>query len=85
MVTAGTPRPCTPASTSISITNSQGGVDGRKVKLVNKDDELKTDKMIALTNEFIADKNVLALAAIRTPGASPRSRSRTFPVRRGLP
>jgi branched-chain amino acid transport system substrate-binding protein len=48
--------------------NAKGGIDGRKVKLVNKDDELKTDKMIALTNEFIADRNVMALAGYQNTG-----------------
>jgi len=48
--------------------NAKGGIDGRKVKLVNKDDELKTDKMIALTHELIADRNVLALAGYQNTG-----------------
>src|SRR5262245_13782961 len=43
--------------------NSTGGVNGRKVKLVNKDDQLAPPKMIELTREFAADKNVIALAA----------------------
>jgi len=43
--------------------NAQGGVNGRKVKLVNKDDQLAPPKMIELTKEFAADKNVVALAA----------------------
>jgi ABC-type branched-subunit amino acid transport system substrate-binding protein len=42
--------------------NARGGVGGRKLRLVNKDDELVPAKMIALTKEFIADRNVLALA-----------------------
>ena len=43
--------------------NSQGGVNGRKVRLVNKDDGVQTPKMLELTKEFAADKNVVALAA----------------------
>jgi branched-chain amino acid transport system substrate-binding protein len=43
--------------------NAQGGINGRKVKLVNKDDQLAPPKMIELTKEFAADKNVVALAA----------------------
>jgi branched-chain amino acid transport system substrate-binding protein len=43
--------------------NAQGGVGGRMVKLVNKDDQLAPGKMTELTREFIADKQVLALAA----------------------
>ncbi len=42
--------------------NARGGVGGRKLRLINKDDELVPAKMIELTKEFIADRNVLALA-----------------------
>src|SRR5713226_3333921 len=42
--------------------NARGGVGGRKVKLVNKDDQIIPGKMTELTREFIADKRVLALA-----------------------
>src|ERR1044072_5241714 len=42
--------------------NATGGINGRKVKLVNKDDQLVPAKMIELTKEFAADKNVVALA-----------------------
>jgi branched-chain amino acid transport system substrate-binding protein len=49
--------------------NSQGGVRGRRVRLVNKDDGLVADKMVELTREFVADPNVLALAGyLNTPG-----------------
>jgi ABC-type branched-subunit amino acid transport system substrate-binding protein len=48
--------------------NTQGGVNGRKVKLVNKDDGLNTPKMIELTKEFAADKNVVVLAAYQNTG-----------------
>jgi branched-chain amino acid transport system substrate-binding protein len=48
--------------------NSQGGVNGRKVRLVNKDDGVQTPKMIELTKEFAADKNVVALAAYQNSG-----------------
>ena len=46
-----------------SHVNAQGGVGGRVVKLVNKDDQLTPGKMTELTREFIADKRVVALAA----------------------
>src|ERR1700754_4947844 len=42
--------------------NSQGGVRGRQVRLVNKDDGLAADKMVELARELIADPNVIALA-----------------------
>ena len=48
--------------------NSQGGVNGRKVRLVNKDDGVQTPKMLELTKEFAADKNVVALAAYQNSG-----------------
>jgi branched-chain amino acid transport system substrate-binding protein len=42
--------------------NDEGGIRGRAVKLVNKDDGVNADKMLALTQELIADKEVIALA-----------------------
>jgi ABC-type branched-subunit amino acid transport system substrate-binding protein len=48
--------------------NSQGGVNGRKVRLVNRDDGVQTPKMLELTKEFAADKNVVALAAYQNSG-----------------
>lgn len=41
--------------------NQQGGLYGRKLRLVNKDDGVVADKMVALTDELIADRSVLAL------------------------
>jgi len=41
--------------------NRNGGVRGRKIRLVNKDDDVKVDKMVALTDELIADRNIVAL------------------------
>lgn len=43
--------------------NAQGGIGGRKVRIVNKDDDTKPAKMIELTKELAADKDVLVLAA----------------------
>jgi ABC-type branched-subunit amino acid transport system substrate-binding protein len=48
--------------------NSQGGVNGRKVRLVNKDDGVQAPKMLELTKEFADDKNVVALAAYQNTG-----------------
>jgi ABC-type branched-subunit amino acid transport system substrate-binding protein len=49
--------------------NSQGGLRGRQIRLVNKDDGLVPDKMVALTQELIADPDVIALAGyLNTPG-----------------
>lgn len=42
--------------------NRSGGIHGRKVKLVNKDDGVVADKMLALTEQLIADPQIVALA-----------------------
>jgi branched-chain amino acid transport system substrate-binding protein len=42
--------------------NRQGGIHGRKVQLVNKDDGVVADRMVAATQELIADPQVVALA-----------------------
>jgi branched-chain amino acid transport system substrate-binding protein len=64
--------------------NSQGGVDGRKLKLINKDDELKPDKMIAMTNEFIADRNVLALAGYQNTSGITEVSKQDIPGKAGI-
>jgi branched-chain amino acid transport system substrate-binding protein len=46
-----------------SHVNAKGGIRGRKVRLVNKDDQLAPGKMTEMTKEFLADKNILALVA----------------------
>jgi ABC-type branched-subunit amino acid transport system substrate-binding protein len=44
-------------------------VRGREIKIVNKDDDVNPAKMVALTEELIANKDVLALAGyLNTPG-----------------
>jgi branched-chain amino acid transport system substrate-binding protein len=42
--------------------NRHGGVHGRKVRLVNKDDGVVAERMVAATEELIADPQVIALA-----------------------
>jgi ABC-type branched-subunit amino acid transport system substrate-binding protein len=42
--------------------NRAGGIHGRKVVLVNKDDGVVADRMVALAQELIADPGVVALA-----------------------
>ena len=64
--------------------NSHGGVDGRKVTLVNKDDELKPEKMIAMTNEFIADRNVLALAGYQNTSGITEVSKQDIPGKAGI-
>jgi ABC-type branched-subunit amino acid transport system substrate-binding protein len=41
--------------------NAAGGVLGRKLRLLHKDDNLNAGKMVELTNELIADPTVIAL------------------------
>ena len=42
--------------------NRRGGVHGRKLKLLNKDDGVVAERMVAATEELIADPQVIALA-----------------------
>jgi ABC-type branched-subunit amino acid transport system substrate-binding protein len=42
--------------------NRRGGIHGRKVRLVNKDDGVVADRMVAATQELIDDPQVIALA-----------------------
>jgi branched-chain amino acid transport system substrate-binding protein len=49
--------------------NREGGVHGRRLKLVNKDDGIVPEKMLALTDELAADPAVIALVGfLNTPG-----------------
>src|SRR5262245_65643375 len=47
--------------------NAQGGIDGRLIKLINKDDQLIRGKMTELTMACIADENVLDFADYQNP------------------
>jgi branched-chain amino acid transport system substrate-binding protein len=42
--------------------NRNGGVRGRKVRLVNRDDDVKPDAMVEHAKQLIADKEIIALA-----------------------
>jgi ABC-type branched-subunit amino acid transport system substrate-binding protein len=56
-------------SVYLDYINSQGGVRGQKIRLINKDDNLNPEKMMELSREFTSDKNVLALVGyLNTPG-----------------
>ena len=51
--------------------NAQGGIDGRKIRLIQKDDGYVADKMLVLTRELIEVDNVIALVGyLGTPGPS---------------
>jgi branched-chain amino acid transport system substrate-binding protein len=56
--------------------NERGGVGGRPVRLVSKDDDLTPGKMLSITKEYIADRNILALAGfVNTGGITEVSKS----------
>jgi branched-chain amino acid transport system substrate-binding protein len=56
-------------TTYLEDVNRRGGVRGRKIKLVNKDDGVDLQKMMTFTDELIADKRVIALVGyLNTPG-----------------
>ncbi|HEY4372920.1 MAG TPA: ABC transporter substrate-binding protein [Burkholderiales bacterium] len=55
--------------TYFDYVNSQGGINGRKVRIVNKDDDAKAAKMIEMTKELAADKDVLVLAGFQGTGS----------------
>jgi hypothetical protein len=65
--------------------NAQGGVGGRKVRLVNKDDQFVPAKMTELTKEFVPTGTSSPSRATRTPPASTRCRSRILRARRASP
>lgn len=49
--------------------NAKGGIRGRNIKVVNTDDGVNADKMVEITKGYIANKDVMALAAyINIPG-----------------
>jgi branched-chain amino acid transport system substrate-binding protein len=64
--------------------NAQGGVSGRKIKLVYKDDGLKPGRMVELTREFVADKDVLALAGYVNTGGLTEVSKANLPGEAGI-
>jgi ABC-type branched-subunit amino acid transport system substrate-binding protein len=64
--------------------NAQGGVGGRKVTLVSKDDGLTPGKMAEITREFIADKRVLALAGYVNTGGLTEVSKADLPGKGGI-
>ena len=52
----------------LDYVNANGGVHGRKVKLLHKDDTLNAAKMVELTNELVADPAVIALVGFLNTG-----------------
>lgn len=51
--------------------NAQGGIDGRKIRLIQKEDGYQAERTLALTRELIANDGVIALVGyLGTPGPS---------------
>lgn len=48
--------------------NANGGVHGRKLRLLHRDDNLNATRMVELTNELIADPTVIALVGFLNTG-----------------
>ena len=67
-----------------SYVNEHGGVGGRPVKLVSKDDGLTPGKMVEITKEYIADKNVLALAGYVNTGGITEVSKANLPGQAGI-
>src|SRR5215472_15569355 len=64
--------------------NAQGGVSGRKVALVSKDDGLTPGRMTELTRELIADKRVVALAGYVNTGGITEVSKANLPGEAGI-
>jgi branched-chain amino acid transport system substrate-binding protein len=64
--------------------NAQGGVNGRPIRLVSRDDELKPGKMLEITREFIADREVLVLAGYVNTGGLTELAKANLPGEAGI-
>jgi branched-chain amino acid transport system substrate-binding protein len=64
--------------------NANGGIHGRKVTLVTKDDDLTPGRMVAITKEYIADKRVLALAGYVNTGGITEVSKADLPGQSGI-
>jgi branched-chain amino acid transport system substrate-binding protein len=65
--------------------NASGGINGRMLKLVTRDDNLVPAKMVEITKEFIADKNVLALAGYLNTSGLAELAKQDIPGQGGIP
>ncbi|MBS7808293.1 ABC transporter substrate-binding protein [Variovorax sp. PCZ-1] len=50
---------------AVEKTNAAGGINGRKLKLITKDDKYIPDETVKLTKELISEANPIALAGYR--------------------
>ena len=66
------------------LVNAAGGVNGRQLRLVTRDDDLNAQKMVALTKELIADKDVLALVGFLNSGGLTELAKANIPGEAGI-
>jgi len=64
--------------------NAQGGVSGRPIKLLVRDDQVDPAKMVAITKELIADKDVLALVGFLNTGGLTELSKQNIPGQAGI-
>ena len=64
--------------------NEQGGVGGKQVKLMTRDDDLNAPKMLAATKELIADKQVLAFVGFLNTGGLTELAKQNIPGQAGI-
>jgi len=64
--------------------NAQGGVSGRPIKLLVRDDQVDPAKMVAITRELIADKDVLALVGFLNTGGLTELSKQNIPGQAGI-
>lgn len=64
--------------------NAQGGVDGRPLKVITSDDGLNPAKMIELTQGYIANQDVLALAGYLNTGGITAVSKQDLPGKSGI-
>ncbi len=65
-------------------TNAQGGVNGKQVALITRDDDLNAGKMVAATKELIANKDVLALVGFLNTGGLTELAKQNIPGEAGI-
>ena len=64
--------------------NAQGGVNGKQVTLLTRDDDLNAGKMVATTKELIANKDVLALVGFLNTGGLTELAKQNIPGEAGI-
>lgn len=64
---------------ALDVANAAGGINGNKVRLEARDDQLDAAKMVAFTNEFVADPKVIGLVGyLNTGGLSELAKADAF-------